>query len=154
MTRPDPLDGETDILQDVIRYTPGLLLIGLTVGVSLVDHFPVNRPSQTMTIGILAVPAVALALGITRSSRDPSGARIAALAVLSWLVFSLARVPLLDPSSTRIAGSIPVLLDLCLVWAGSYAIAAAVVYRIDWPAVGAPAETTVGRDRTDPVADD
>ncbi len=136
MTRPETaLDRveDPDPLQDVVRYVPGLLTIVLTVGVSVVDHLPGSRPSMVMSIIFAGIPATGIALLISRSDWNPSGSCCLALAVLAWGIFSLVRMPLLDPGSTRVDGSVYVLADLALVWLGSYLTSAAVVYGIDWP---------------------
>ena len=144
---------DSDLLEGLLCYFPGVLAILLTVGVSLADHLPVVRPGLPTTIALAVPPAALLASVIVWSDREPSGARVLALAVLSWGVFSLARIPLVDPAAARIVGSPLALLDLVLVWAGSYAVAGAVVYCIDWPAVETPTDDESDRSQHD-VADD
>jgi len=144
---------DAGFFSEFVRYLPGILTIVLTLGVSVTTHLPV--PSPGLLAGVaLAVPAAALLASVAvLSDRRPSGIRLFAFAGLSWLVFSLARVPLLDPISGRIVGSPFALLDLGLIWLGSYAVACAVVYCVDWPTVDT--DTDVERDspRTD-FADD
>ncbi len=133
------------------RYLPGVLAIVLTLGVSVSNHLPVLRPGLLMSVALAVPPAALLASAAAWSDRGPSAVRLLAVAVLSWVVFSLARIPLLDPAATRIVGSPFALLDFGLVWLGSYAVAGAVVYCIDWPAV----DTDTEQDRTQPdFADD
>jgi hypothetical protein len=156
MTRPDHFPDrldETDPLQDVVRYAPGLLAIALTVGVSLVDHLPVGRPPLTDMLLVAGVPAALLAVLVSRSDWDPSGSRFLVLTVLAWGVFSLARIPLLDPQSTLVDGSLYVLADLGTVWLGSYATAAAVVYGIDWPTPHVARDGDVSTRDADPADD-
>lgn len=133
------------VVESVASYLPGLFAIVLTAGVSLADNTPVPRPGLFQTV-VLTFPVVlSVATTFAWSHRRPSPHRLFALAVLSWGVFSLTSGFLLDPAATQVVGSLPALLDLLLVWVGSYAVSGAVVYGVDWPAVDAPAETDVDR---------
>jgi len=149
---PDRLD-EPGPLQDVVRFAPGTIAIVLTVFVSVADHLAVSRPSLTTSVILAGIPAVGIALLISRSDWDPSGSRFFALTLLAWGVFSLARIPLLDPGSTRVDGSLFVLADLALVWLGSYLTAAAVVYGIAWPTPHISPDGDVDPSDPDPADD-
>lgn len=142
---------DAGFLSCLARYLPGGLAIVLTLGVSVSNHLPVPEPGLLMVVALAVPPAALLASVATWSDRGPSAVRLLAVAVLSWVVFSLARLPLLDPAATRIVGSPFALLDFGLVWLGSYAVAGAVVYFVDWPAVDSDAD----RERSKPeFADD
>jgi len=149
---PDRLD-ETGPLQDVVRYVPGILAVVLTVGVSVGAHLPVSLPSLKQSVLLAGIPAVAIALLVSRSDWDPSGSRFLALAGLAWAVFSLSRIPLLDAGSARIDGSVYVLADLALVWLGSYLASAAVVYGIEWPTPHVSGDGDVDAPDPDPADD-
>ncbi|WP_302081454.1 hypothetical protein [Salinibaculum rarum] len=135
-------------VSEFVRYFPGILTLGLTLGVSVTTHLPIPSPGLLVGVALAVPPAALLASVAVFSDRRPSGIRLFAFAGLSWLVFSLARVPLLDPISGRIVGSPFALLDLGLVWLGSYAVACAVVYCVDWPTVDADMDTDADRDST------
>lgn len=142
---------DASFLSCLARYLAGVLAIVLTLGVSVSNHLPILKPGLLMSVALAVPPAALLASVDARSGRGLSAVRLLAVAVLSWAVFSLARVPLLDPAATRIVGSPFALLDFGLVWLGSYAVAGAVVYCIDWPAV----DTDTEQDRAQPeFADD
>lgn len=144
---------DTDVLRGFLLSLSGMLAIGLTVGVSLADHLPVARPGLSLTIALAVPPAALLASIVAWSDRDPPGIRLLALAAFAWAIFSLARIPLVDPAASRIVGSPFALLDVGLVWLGSYAVAGAVVYCTDWPTVESVSENE--RDPSQPeMADD
>jgi hypothetical protein len=139
----------------IARYLPGLLAILLTMGVSLATHLSVAVPGL-LTTGLLAVPpAVVLASAIVWSDRDPSGLSLLVVAGLSWALFSVARLALVDPAAGRLVGSPYALLDLGLVWLGSYAVVGGIVYGTEWPTFDTDAERDTERERSQPdVADD
>ncbi|MEF8784787.1 MAG: hypothetical protein V5A45_02555 [Haloarculaceae archaeon] len=142
---------DAGFLSALACYLPGLLTIVLTLGVSVSSHLPVARPGLLTSVVLAVPPAALLASVAVWSDWGPSGVRLLVAAVLAWAVFSVARIPLLDPAATRIVGSPLALLDFGLVWLGSYAISGAVVYCIDWPTV----ESDTERDRSQPgFADD
>ena len=142
---------DAGFLSCLARYLPGVLAIVLTLGVSVSTHLSVPSPGLLMGVALAVPPAALLASVATWSDRSPSAVRLFVVAVLSWVVFSVVRIPLLDPAATRIVGSPFALLDFGLVWLGSYAVAGAVVYCIDWPAVDSDTE----RDHSQPeFADD
>lgn len=143
----------TGLARAIAGYLPGLIAVALTLGVSVIDHLPVERPSLWQTVALAAVPAVLVAAVIVRSEYEPSGASVLGLAVVSWLVFSVVRFPLLDPAAGNVDGSVYVLADLGLIWVGSYAVAAAVVYGYDWPSIEPPTEVEVDRREGDPADD-
>jgi hypothetical protein len=142
---------DAGFLSCFVHYLPGVLAIVLTFGVSVSNYLPAPEPGLLMGIALAVPPAALLASVDTWSDRGPSAIRLFAVAVLSWIVFSVAQIPLLDPAATRIVGSPLALLDFGLIWLGSYAVSGAVIYCIDWPAVDADTE----RDRSQPeFADD
>lgn len=139
----------------VARYVPGLLAVVLTVGISLVNHLPVATPGPVMTVVLATLPAVVLASAIVWSDRDPSGLSLLVVAGLSWALFSVARLALVDPAAGRLVGSPYALLDLGLVWLGSYAVVGGIVYGTEWPTFDTDAERDAERERSQPdVADD
>lgn len=136
-------DTTREYLRGVARFIPGLLLVALTVGVSMADHLPVPNPGMWQTIAIALPPATLVAAVLTWRSRTHSGPKLLACALLAWGVFSLTNGYLLDPAASRLVGAPLALLDIALVWLGSYAVSGAVVYGIDWPAVDVPEEADI-----------
>ena len=137
------------------RYFPGVLAVVLTVGVSVANHLPVPVVGPPTAIALAVPPAAVLASVIVWTDRDPSGACLLVVACLSWGVFSLARIPLVDPVAGRLVGSPLALLDLGLVWLGSYTVVGGVVYGTDWPDVETESDSNTDSDRSRPgPADD
>lgn len=129
MSRDDP------VLPGPVRCLPGAFAVVSTLGVSMANHLPVPAPGLPAAVVVAAPLAVCLTGVATWRGQPLSGTRLCAVAVLSWVVFSVARLALVDPAAARLIGSPFALLDIGLVWVGSYAVIGAVVYRIDWPAV-------------------
>jgi hypothetical protein len=138
-----------------VQYFPGVLAVVLTVGVSLANHLSTAAIGLPTTIALAVPPAALLASVIVWTDREPSGLQLLVVAGLSWGLFSLARIPLVDPTAGRLVGSPLALLDLALVWLGSYAVAGGLIYGTDWPALDTDAEDDTDGDRSQPdVADD
>ncbi len=125
--------GLSAFVTNFLRYFPGVLAVVLTVGVSLGTHLSVATVAVPTTLALAVPPAALLASAIVWTDRDPSGATLLVVACLSWGLFSLARIPLVNPAAGRLVGSPFALADLALVWLGSYAVVGGIVYGTDWP---------------------
>ena len=137
-----------------VRYLPGVLAVVLTVGVSLANHLPVAQLGMSTAIALAAPPTALLASVAVWTDREPSGVCLLLVACLSWGLFSLARIPLVNPAASHLVGSPVALLDLGLVWLGSYTAVGGVIYGTDWPTLDTD-ERDTERDRSQPdVADD
>ena len=135
------------------RYLPGVLAIVLTVGVSFANHLFVAGIGLPMAVALAVPPVALIASVIVRTDYDSSGVQLLLVAGLSWGLFSLARIPLVDPAAGRLVGSPLALLDLGLVWLGSYAVVGGIVYRTEWPTFDTESERDRERSQPD-VADD
>ena len=140
-------------LAGFVRYFPGVLAVVSTLGVSILTHLTGLSLGFLTAVTLAVPPAALLASGLAWVDREPSGVHLLLVAGLSWGLFSLARIPLVDPAAGRLVGSPLALLDLGLVWAGSYAVAGGLVYGTDWSTLGADADTDSDGSQPD-VADD
>jgi len=136
MSDRDPLP----VGEAVLYYGPAVFVALQSVGRSvlgtvLVDPLPV-LPFDGAAVLLSAL--VGALLG--RWGARPRPLALGAVPVLAWVVAGGARSTglFVDTSVGLVTGSVVVLADLLLLWAGAYAVAAAVVFGLDWERIAAP----------------